>query len=124
MTSVQSTSSDFEPTSGEAGRARCLVVDDDAQVRRALLRVIEGHGIACIEAASGVEALDLLRKTGEIPLCVSDIYMPEGDGLTLLREALRLYPDMAIIMLTGVAEVSTAVECLKLGALDYISSRS
>lgn len=126
MTSVQSTSSSSEltsgePTSGEPGRARCLVVDDDAQVRRALLRVIEGHGLSCVEAASGVEALELLRRTGEIPLCISDIYMPEGDGLTLLREALRLYPDMAIIMLTGVAEVSTAVECLKLGALDYIS---
>src|SRR5689334_22727788 len=47
--------------------------------------------------------------------------MPRVDGLTFLREALRLYPDMAIIMLTGVAEVNTAVECLKLGALDYIS---
>jgi response regulator RpfG family c-di-GMP phosphodiesterase len=47
--------------------------------------------------------------------------MPEMDGLTFLREALKRYPDMAVIMLTGVAEVTTAVECLKLGALDYIS---
>ena len=47
--------------------------------------------------------------------------MPEMDGVTFLREALQRYPDMAVIMLTGVAEVSTAVECLKLGALDYIS---
>jgi response regulator RpfG family c-di-GMP phosphodiesterase len=47
--------------------------------------------------------------------------MPEMDGVTFLREALKRYPDMAIIMLTGVAEVTTAVECLKLGALDYIS---
>ncbi len=105
----------------EGTTRRCLVVDDDAQVRRALLRVIEGHGIACVEAGSGAEALSVLQRDGEIPLCVSDIYMPEVDGLTFLREALRLYPDMAIIMLTGVAEVTTAVECLKLGALDYIS---
>jgi len=47
--------------------------------------------------------------------------MPEMDGVTFLREAVRSYPDMAVIMLTGVAEVDTAVECLKLGALDYIS---
>ena len=47
--------------------------------------------------------------------------MPEMDGVTFLREALQRYPDMAIIMLTGMAEVNTAVECLKLGALDYIS---
>ncbi|MGH7535793.1 MAG: HD-GYP domain-containing protein, partial [Gemmatimonadales bacterium] len=101
--------------------ARCLVVDDDPQVRHALARVIEAHGLASREAASGREALDLLQREGEIPLCISDIYMPEMDGVTFLREALRLYPDMAILMLTGVAEVTTAVECLKLGALDYIS---
>jgi putative two-component system response regulator len=56
-----------------------------------------------------------------VPLVISDINMPVMDGLEFLREALRRFPDMAIVMLTGVAEVATAVECLKLGALDYIS---
>jgi putative two-component system response regulator len=97
------------------------VVDDDAQVRGALVRVIESQGLECLEAASGADALDVLRIQGEVPVCISDIYMPEMDGVTFLREALRVYPDMAIIMLTGVAEVTTAVECLQLGALDYIS---
>jgi putative two-component system response regulator len=101
--------------------ARCLVVDDDASVRRALARVVASHGLATMEASSGAEALALLQRDGEVPICISDIYMPEMDGVTFLREALRLYPDMAIIMLTGVAEVTTAVECLQLGALDYIS---
>jgi putative nucleotidyltransferase with HDIG domain len=107
-------------TSGSA-IAHCLVVDDDAQVRQALARVIQGHGLATVEAGSGKEALTILKQNGEIPLCISDVYMPEMDGVTFLREALQLYPDMAVIMLTGVAEVATAVECLKLGALDYIS---
>jgi len=101
--------------------ARCLVVDDDAQVRSALARIIQSHGLATVEASSGAEALALLQRDGEVPICISDIYMPEMDGVTFLREALRLYPDMAVIMLTGVAEVTTAVECLQLGALDYIS---
>jgi putative two-component system response regulator len=96
-------------------------VDDDGAVRRALVRVIEGHGLATIEAASGAEALAVLHREGEIPLCISDVHMAEMDGVTFLREALRLFPDMAIIMLTGVADVGTAVECLTLGALDYIS---
>lgn len=104
-----------------APSARCLIVDDDAQVRHALVRVIENQGLACLEAGSGVEALALLDREGEIPVCISDIYMPEMDGVTFLREALKRYPDMAVIMLTGVAEVNTAVECLQLGALDYIS---
>ncbi len=108
------------PPSGPVG-ARCLVVDDDARVRRAVGRIIEAHGLATLEASSGVEALAVLAREGEVPLCISDIYMPEMDGLTFLREALERYPDMAVVMLTGVADVTTAVECLKLGALDYIA---
>jgi cyclic di-GMP phosphodiesterase len=103
------------------GTPRCLIVDDDAQVRQVLARVIATHGLSPLEARTGAEALAALKREGEVPLCISDIYMPEMDGVTFLREALHRYPDMAIIMLTGVAEVSTAVECLKLGALDYIS---
>jgi putative two-component system response regulator len=107
---------------GSAGAtARCLVVDDDGAVRHALSRIIQSHGLATIEAASGVEALATLQREGEIPLCISDVQMAEMDGVTFLRQALRLYPDMAVIMLTGVADVGTAVECLTLGALDYIS---
>jgi putative two-component system response regulator len=97
------------------------VVDDDAQVRQSLARVIEAHGLATKQAASGAEALAILERDGEVPLVISDIYMPEMDGVTFIREALHRFPDMAIVMLTGVAEVATAVECLKLGALDYIS---
>ncbi len=96
-------------------------MDDDGAVRHALSRVIEGHGLTTIEAASGAEALGVLQREGEFPLCISDVHMAEMDGVAFLREALQLFPDMAIIMLTGVADVSTAVECLKLGALDYIS---
>ncbi len=96
-------------------------MDDDAQVRHSLARVIEAHGLAAIEASSGAEALAILERDGEVPIVISDIYMPEMDGVTFLREALQRYPDMAVVMLTGVAEVATAVECLKLGALDYIS---
>ena len=101
--------------------AHCLVVDDDPQVRHALARVIQAHGLATRRGLSGAEALAILESQGEVPLVISDIHMPEMDGVTFLREALRRYPDMAVIMLTGVAEVTTAVECLKLGALDYIS---
>ena len=86
-----------------------------------LSRVIATHGLSPIEASSGTEALAALAREGEVPICISDIYMPEMDGVSFLREAVHRYPDMAVIMLTGVAEVNTAVECLKLGALDYIS---
>lgn len=107
--------------SSNGAAARCLIVDDDVQVRHVLTRVIQTHGLSALEASTGADALAVLDREGEVPVCISDIYMPEMDGVTFLREALKRYPDMAVIMLTGVAEVHTAVECLKLGALDYIA---
>jgi putative two-component system response regulator len=107
------------PTNGTS--ARCLIVDDDVHVRHVLTRVIQTHGLSAVEASTGADALAILAREGEVPICISDIYMPEMDGVSFLREALSRYPDMAVIMLTGVADVDTAVECLKLGALDYIA---
>jgi putative two-component system response regulator len=108
------------PVSGVA-TARCLVVDDDDQVRHAIARVIEGHGLATLEAASGDEALTILEREGGVPLVISDIHMAGMDGVSFLREALGRYPEMAVVMLSGVSDVATAVECLKLGAMDYIA---
>jgi putative nucleotidyltransferase with HDIG domain len=95
-------------------------VDDDDQVRRTLLRILGALGLACREARSGQEALDLLAEHGEAALLVSDINMPEMDGITLLKAVKQRYPDTAVIMLTGVSDVSTAVECLQQGAMDYL----
>ena len=103
------------------GLAQALVVDDDTQVRRTLGRVLKALGIGAVEAANGREAMLVLEEAGELPIVICDIYMPEMDGLTLLKEILRRYPDTAVLMLTGVAEVTTAVESLQLGAMDYLS---
>lgn len=100
--------------------ARCLVVDDDASVRASMVRVIQLQGFSCIEAGSGEAALELLEREGEVPLMISDLNMPGMDGLALLDKVLRRFPDTAVIMLTGVSEVKTAVACLERGALDYL----
>ncbi len=86
-----------------------------------MAKAVESQGLTCAQASNGAEALALLEGTGELPLCITDIFMPGIDGVTFLRRVRVLYPDMAVIMLTGVSEVATAVECLQLGALDYIS---
>ncbi len=108
------------PQSGNI-TARCLIVDDDNNVRQSLARVIEAHGLAVVQVSSGLDGLALLREHGEMPLCISDIHMPGMNGIEFLRESLRLFPDMAVLMLTGVSDVSTAVECLRIGALDYLT---
>ncbi|HEU5217366.1 MAG TPA: HD domain-containing phosphohydrolase [Gemmatimonadales bacterium] len=109
------------PTAQRTDPPRAMVVDDDGDVRHTLARVLTSLGLSTIEAGNGREALALLEEHGEVPLIVSDLYMPEMDGITFLREVHRRWPDVAFIMLTGVAEVSTAVECLKHGACDYIA---
>jgi response regulator RpfG family c-di-GMP phosphodiesterase len=100
---------------------RCLVVDDEPIVRRAVVRMLEAQGFACVEAGSGREGLEVLDGTGELPLVISDVRMPELDGLGFLTEVRRLFPDTAVVMLSGIAETSIAVECLHLGAADFLT---
>jgi putative two-component system response regulator len=76
--------------------------------------------MAVEEAASGEAALAIF-EAGPVPLVLTDLYMPGMDGVTLLREVLDRHPDTAVLIITGVAEVKTAVECLQLGAMDYLS---
>jgi putative nucleotidyltransferase with HDIG domain len=100
---------------------RCMVVDDDAAVRKSIARVTEALGLAPLLAENGNEALALLQSEGEVPLIISDVNMPGLSGLGLLEEVHRRYPDTAVLMLSGVADVKTAVACLDKGALDYIA---
>ncbi|HEX5385150.1 MAG TPA: HD domain-containing phosphohydrolase [Gemmatimonadales bacterium] len=99
---------------------RCLVVDDEPVVRRSIIRILESQGFTCLEAASGTDALELLSQTGELPLVISDLRMPGLDGMGLLVELRRQHPDTAVLMLSGMAETSVAVECLHLGAADFL----
>jgi cyclic di-GMP phosphodiesterase len=99
---------------------RCLVVDDEPRLRRVLLRLLESEGHKCFEAGSGVEALQVLAREPGVTLVLSDIRMPEMDGVSLLREITARYPDVAVVMVTAVAEVDSAVACLQLGAMDYV----
>src|SRR4051794_40788905 len=103
-----------------AGVANCLVVDDEPTVRRSLVRMLQAQGFNCFEAASGREALSILERVGEAPLVISDMRMPELDGVGLLEELRRRYPDMSVIMLTGMTETTTAVDCLHMGAADFL----
>ncbi|MBI1723964.1 MAG: response regulator, partial [Gemmatimonadetes bacterium] len=100
-------------------RARCLAVDDEPHLRQAVVRLVAGAGHQCREAGSGPEALrELEREPAD--LVISDIRMPEMDGTELLAIVRARWPDTGVMMVTGVADVETAVRCLQLGALDYI----
>jgi DNA-binding NtrC family response regulator len=96
-----------------------LIVDDEDGIRHALNRFLSRLGYRVLQAASGAEALD--QQAAELPhAMLSDIRMPNMTGVELVPKALAHDSDLAIIMLTAIDEPRTAIECLKLGAYDYL----
>lgn len=98
----------------------CLVVDDDEAVRGALTGVLRHSGYFVVDVGSGADALAFLEKQS-VPLVLSDLNMPGMDGVTLLKTIQERWPEVAVVVVSGVAEVDVAVRCLQLGALDYIT---
>jgi response regulator RpfG family c-di-GMP phosphodiesterase len=103
-----------------AGTANCLVVDDEPSVRRSLVRMLQAQGFTCFEAGTGREGLGVLEHLGEVPLVISDMRMPELDGIGFLEAVRDRHPDTSVIMLSGMSETSTAVDCLQMGAADFL----
>ena len=102
-----------------ADRTTVLVVDDEEGIRQALTRFLSRLGYHVHAAANAAEALPLLAAHHpQAMLC--DIRMPDTSGVELLPKVLAHDPDLAILMLTAIDEPRTAIECLKLGAYDYL----
>lgn len=99
--------------------ARILVVDDEITIRKFLVRVLEREGYDVESTADGQSAYEMLGHS-HFDVLLTDIKMDYMDGVGLLRRAKRDYPDMAVILFTGHATVSTAVEALRQGAFDYL----
>src|SRR5207302_2362474 len=98
-----------------------LVVDDDADVRGLLAAVLESDGGTKVtEAASGAEAMASLGRE-EFDVAVVDLQLPDHSGLEILRWARAAEVDAELIVLTGHADVETAVEAMRLGAYDFIT---
>jgi len=96
-----------------------LVVDDEDGIRHALDRFLTRLGYRVLQATSGAEALE--RQAVDSPdVMLSDIRMPNMSGVELVPKALAQDADLAVIMLTAIDEPRTAIECLKLGAYDYL----
>lgn len=96
-----------------------LVVDDEPGIRSTIARYLSRHGYLTVEAEHGARALEL-QATERPAAMLCDVLMPQVSGVELIPKALAHDPDVAIIMLTAVARPDAAIECLRLGARDYL----
>lgn len=99
--------------------AKLLIVDDEAPQMQALCDTLRDHGYLTTGFTSAGEALAAMRNQ-KFDLLLTDLMMPEMDGIGLLRAALKVDGDLACVMMTGHGTIDTAVEAMRAGALDYI----
>jgi two-component system response regulator (stage 0 sporulation protein F) len=98
---------------------RILVVDDEENTRIGLSKLLAQEGFEVDSAADGNEALDYLGQQ-KVNLVISDINMPEMDGLEFLREISRKFPSTSVIMITSYGGVESYLEAMNLGAYEYL----
>ncbi|MBI5179948.1 MAG: sigma-54-dependent Fis family transcriptional regulator, partial [Nitrospirae bacterium] len=101
------------------GIKKILIVDDEKNITDVLATILISLGYSVSTASDGEEALSILKKE-YYELVITDIKMPQMDGLSLLKEINKLKKDIIIIMLTGLATTDTAVEAMRSGAFDYV----
>jgi DNA-binding NtrC family response regulator len=100
--------------------AKVLLVDDEAPFVEALAKRLSKRELTVVTAFSGAEALKKLEQDSNIDVVILDVKMPGMDGIETLRAIKGKYPLVEVVMLTGHATVESAIEGMKMGALDYL----
>jgi DNA-binding NtrC family response regulator len=98
---------------------KILIVDDEENARLGLSKLLAQEGYEVDAVANGFEALNFLRKQ-KVNLVISDLNMPEMNGLAFLRELHRSFPSTQVIMITAYGGVESYLEAMNLGAFEYI----
>lgn len=101
------------------GPVTILVVDDEELVRSALVAHLGEQGYETVSAASGEQALQIVRRQ-KVAALLLDVHLPGMNGIELVPQLLELEPSLAILMLTAVNDATTATLCMQRGAMDYL----
>ncbi len=97
--------------------AKILVADDEQNLRRVLVALLRRDGHEVVQAQNGQEAIERLA---DVDVVITDLRMPQVDGMEVLRTASKNHPHVPVIMITAYGSVGQAVEAIKAGAFDYI----
>jgi EAL domain-containing protein (putative c-di-GMP-specific phosphodiesterase class I) len=109
------------PCSGTKGQPTVLIVDDDEQIVEIHRKLLMHAGFGAVAVTSALAALELLRRGDPFDAIVTDILMPDMDGVTLLREIRRYNQDVPVVLCTGNPAFDTAVEALQYGGFRYLT---
>ncbi len=101
-------------------KIRVMIVDDDYASSLLITKILEKDNYQIVSCRSGIEALELLKEQS-VDLLISDLKMENMDGIELLQKARAVDPNIAVIILTGHASIQTAIDSLRLGAVDYLT---
>jgi response regulator RpfG family c-di-GMP phosphodiesterase len=101
-------------------REKILIVDDEDSVRSILLKHLESEGAECVTSPNGYDALDKIREE-QFSLIISDLMMPGMSGMELLQHVKDQNPETAFIIITGLMDISAAIDSLRIGAFDFIT---
>jgi cyclic di-GMP phosphodiesterase len=99
---------------------RILVVDDEESIREIVCSMLTTASYKCDQAGSGMEALALLESGEQFELMLSDLMMANLDGIGLLEKTKERFPDMPVVMVTAVHDISVALAAIRNGAYDYL----
>jgi putative nucleotidyltransferase with HDIG domain len=99
---------------------RILVVDDEEAIREIVCAILSAAGYSSKQASSGLEALALLNSGEQFELMLSDLMMADLDGIGLLERTKERFPDMPVVMVTAVHDISVALAAIRNGAYDYL----
>lgn len=100
-------------------RKKILIVDDEQSSRVPLTELLENSGYSVMSGSSGIEALEILKNN--LPdLIITDIKMPEMDGITLFKKVKKQFPDIPVIIMTAFGSIEGAIASMKSGVVDYI----
>lgn len=97
-----------------------LIVDDDQVLRNTLKRVMSRYQLKVYDAADGQSALAICEQQS-IDMASIDLKLDEESGLVLTTDLLNRFPDMQIVVMTGYASIATAINAIKLGAVNYLT---
>lgn len=98
---------------------KVLVVEDEEPLRKVVVAFLSRHGHQCVTASDGIEALSKIHKN-KVDAVITDIAMPQMNGINLMKELLSLYPKLPIMVMTGYSKEYPAELAIKAGARDFI----